>query len=64
MRIRDIIAAVLVALISLFWGRAAQAQATPFYKEKTIRIIVGFNAGGLYDQYALIISRHMPKYIP
>ena len=64
MRIRDIIAAVLVALISLFWGRAAQAQATPFYKEKTIRIIVGFTAGGLYDQYARILSRHMPKYIP
>src|SRR5688572_8320415 len=64
MRIRDIIAAALVGLISLFWGSAAQAQATPFYKDKTIRIIVGFTAGGLYDQYARILSRHMPKYIP
>jgi tripartite-type tricarboxylate transporter receptor subunit TctC len=64
MRIRDIIAAALVALISLFCGSAAQAQATPFYKDKTIRIIVGFTAGGLYDQYARILSRHMPKYIP
>jgi tripartite-type tricarboxylate transporter receptor subunit TctC len=64
MTIRDIIAAALVALISLFWGRAAQAQATPFYKDKTIRIILVFTAGGLYDQYARILSRHMPKYIP
>ena len=64
MRIRDIIAAALVALICLFWGSAAQAQAAPFYKDKTIRIIVGFTAGGLYDQYARILSRHMPKYIP
>src|SRR5512145_1250721 len=64
MRVRNIIAAALVALISLFWGSAAQAQATPFYKDRTIRIIVGFTAGGLYDQYARILSRHMPKYLP
>jgi tripartite-type tricarboxylate transporter receptor subunit TctC len=29
-----------------------------------MRIIVGFTAGGLYDQYARILSRHMAKYIP
>src|ERR687892_1172608 len=48
----------------LFRGAAASAQAAPFYQGKTIRIIVGFTAGGLYDQYARILSRHMPKYIP
>ncbi|HEY6368376.1 MAG TPA: hypothetical protein VI585_26630, partial [Candidatus Binatia bacterium] len=42
----------------------AIAQTTPFYQGKTIRIIVGFTAGGLYDQYARILARHMPKYIP
>ena len=42
----------------------ALAQTTPFYQGKTIRIIVGFTAGGLYDQYARILARHMPKYIP
>ena len=43
---------------------SALAQSAPFYQGKTIRIIVGFTAGGLYDQYARILARHMPKYIP
>jgi len=42
----------------------AFAQTAPFYQGKTIRIIVGFTAGGLYDQYARILARHMPKHIP
>src|SRR5258705_1853472 len=42
----------------------AQGQSTPFYKDKTIRIIVGFTSGGLYDQYARILARHMGKHIP
>src|SRR5574339_1106261 len=42
----------------------AQAQQSPFYKDKTIRIIVGFTSGGLYDQYARLLARHMGKYIP
>lgn len=45
-------------------GDSALAQTAPFYQGKTIRIIVGFTAGGLYDQYARILARHMPKYIP
>jgi tripartite-type tricarboxylate transporter receptor subunit TctC len=44
--------------------RIALAQTPPFYQGKTIRIIVGFTSGGLYDQYARILSRHMPKHIP
>jgi len=40
------------------------AQAAPFYKDKTIRIIVGFTSGGLYDQYARLLARHMGKYLP
>ncbi|MGB7949688.1 MAG: tripartite tricarboxylate transporter substrate-binding protein [Candidatus Binatia bacterium] len=44
--------------------RPAFAQTAPFYQGKTIRIVVGFTAGGLYDQYARLLARHMPKYIP
>jgi tripartite-type tricarboxylate transporter receptor subunit TctC len=64
MIIRGMMAAALLVSSCLFCSSAAQAQAAPFYKDKTIRIIVGFTAGGLYDQYARILSRHMPKYIP
>jgi tripartite-type tricarboxylate transporter receptor subunit TctC len=35
-----------------------------FYRGKTIRIVVGFSAGGGYDQYSRLIARHLSKYIP
>jgi tripartite-type tricarboxylate transporter receptor subunit TctC len=35
-----------------------------FYRGKTVRIIVGFSAGGGYDQYSRLIARHLGKYIP
>jgi len=34
------------------------------YEGKTIRIIVGYSAGGGYDTYARVIARHMGKHIP
>ncbi|MBF8253351.1 MAG: hypothetical protein HW373_46 [Deltaproteobacteria bacterium] len=40
------------------------AQTEPYYQGKTIRIIVGFSAGGLSDQWARMFSRSMPKFIP
>ncbi len=38
--------------------------AAPFYEGKTIRIIVGYSAGGGYDTYARVVSRHMGRHIP
>ncbi len=43
--------------------RANAASADDFYRGKTIRVIVGFAAGGGFDQYARTIARHMPKHI-
>jgi len=56
----------VAAVLSVFWIYApkAPAQSTPFYKDKTIRIIVGFTSGGLYDQYARLLARYMGKHIP
>jgi tripartite-type tricarboxylate transporter receptor subunit TctC len=36
----------------------------PFYKGKTIRVVVGFAPGGGFDFYSRAIARHMVKYIP
>ncbi|MEK7879644.1 MAG: tripartite tricarboxylate transporter substrate-binding protein, partial [candidate division NC10 bacterium] len=44
-------------------GASASAQESIF-KGKTIRIIVGFSAGGGYDTYSRVISRHMGRNIP
>jgi len=57
--------ATVAAILAALWIPAtARAQATPFYKDKTIRIIVGFTTGGLYDQYARLLARYMGKHIP
>jgi tripartite-type tricarboxylate transporter receptor subunit TctC len=53
---------VLVLLSSVALARPAQAQE--FYAGKTIRIIVGFPAGGGFDTYSRVIGRHISKYIP
>jgi tripartite-type tricarboxylate transporter receptor subunit TctC len=39
-------------------------QTDPFYKGKTIRIMVGSTPGGFYDRWARIFARYMGKYIP
>lgn len=40
------------------------ALAQDFYKDKTIRFIVGQAAGGGYDTYTRTIARYMGKFIP
>jgi tripartite-type tricarboxylate transporter receptor subunit TctC len=35
-----------------------------FYRGKTVRVVVGFSAGGGYDQYSRLIARHLSKHIP
>ena len=57
------------SLLSLFVGFAivatgADATAEDFYKDKTIRFIVGQAPGGGYDTYVRTIARHIGKHIP
>ncbi|MGH7794781.1 MAG: Bug family tripartite tricarboxylate transporter substrate binding protein [Candidatus Binatia bacterium] len=40
------------------------ANASGFYAGKTIRVVVGFAAGGGHDTYARAVTRHMGKHIP
>ena len=54
---------VLIALIILA-GTPAKSTAEDFYKDKTVRFVVGFAAGGGYDLVARIVGRHMGKHIP
>ncbi len=49
---------------SLGFSPSLQAQAEPFYKGKTIRIVVGLSVGGGYDRAARLIAGYMGKYIP
>ena len=53
-----------LTIFPLAFALEVRAQAEPFYKGKTIRIMVGSTAGGFYDRWARLFARHMPKYIP
>lgn len=58
MSIPVIRAAVAIWLAIVFWALSASAQE-PFYRGKTIRIIVGFSAGGGFDAYSRAIARQL-----
>jgi tripartite-type tricarboxylate transporter receptor subunit TctC len=51
----------MIALLSLVAFAPAQE---PYYKDKTIRILVGSSAGGTFDAYSRTIARHVGKHIP
>jgi tripartite-type tricarboxylate transporter receptor subunit TctC len=66
---------ILIFLMLLGYTTAAMAAQSgqqsfdekavaDFYRGKTLRIIVGFSAGGGYDQYSRLIGRHLSKHIP
>jgi tripartite-type tricarboxylate transporter receptor subunit TctC len=57
--LRNFVTASLILLSSV----AANAAA-PYYEGKTIKLIVGFSAGGGFDTYSRVIARHMGKHIP
>jgi len=50
-------------IVSCLFSPSANS-ATPYYEGKTIRLIVGFSAGGGFDSYSRLIARHLGKHIP
>jgi tripartite-type tricarboxylate transporter receptor subunit TctC len=56
--------ALLTLSFALVVAAKSSAQAQSFFAGKTMRIVVGFAAGGGYDTYARAIGRHMGKHIP
>ena len=60
---RNFLTVIAMAALTLGLCGSALAQDS-FYKGKTIRVIVGGSAGGGYDAYTRVLSRHMGKHIP
>ena len=51
--------------LAAFLPAAAMAQsAEQFYKGKNVNLYIGFSAGGSYDYYGRLLSRHMGKHLP
>jgi tripartite-type tricarboxylate transporter receptor subunit TctC len=51
-------------LICFGSAEASAADASSFYKGKTVKLIVGFSPGGGYDQYTRTLARHYGSHIP
>jgi tripartite-type tricarboxylate transporter receptor subunit TctC len=55
----------IVGVTVAFVACAAVAYAqTPFYQGKSIRLVIGNQAGGQYDLWARLFANYMGKYIP
>ena len=63
MRLSIKLSALILSVVFIFAHGDGFAQAN-FYEGKSIRIIVGFSAGGGYDAYSRLLGRHMGKHIP
>ena len=54
---------MLAAVLAAGLAQPAMAQDA-FYRGKTVTIVVGYSAGGGYDQYARLVARHLGRHIP
>ena len=60
-------AAVLIAAYALATFPAPSALADPvadFYRDKRVRVVIGYTTGGGYDSYARVLARFIGKHIP
>jgi len=57
---------VLCLVVFAVWASstAIAESADPFYKGKTIKVLVSSSPGGGTDTVARLVSRFLPKYLP
>jgi tripartite-type tricarboxylate transporter receptor subunit TctC len=56
--------AILIVLACFLLFASMGITAPEFYEGKTVRLSVGFSAGGGFDLWARVVSRHLGKHIP
>ena len=55
----------MAAAAALVMPQAANADAVAdFYKDKTLKIVIGSRMGGAYGLYSQLLSRHVNKHLP
>jgi tripartite-type tricarboxylate transporter receptor subunit TctC len=53
----------VIAIIALIASLSAGAAQEPFYKGKTVSLIIASNASGGYDTYGRLLARHMGAHL-
>ncbi len=54
----------VIAALTVFSGAGYAQDVETFYTGRTINLLVSAGAGGGYDTYARLMSRHISKFIP
>jgi len=55
---------VFAMLAGAFAAASPATAQDAFYRGRTVTIVVGYSAGGGYDQYARLVARHIGRHIP
>jgi tripartite-type tricarboxylate transporter receptor subunit TctC len=55
---------IVATMILLFYGPRSALGQEPFFKGKTVRIVVATTPGGGFDTYTRTLTRHFGKHIP
>ena len=55
---------VICLLVGLVLFVSVDMASAQYYKGKTVRVTVGFSAGGGFDLWARVVARHIGKHIP
>jgi tripartite-type tricarboxylate transporter receptor subunit TctC len=61
---KAVLTATAAAALALAPHSARADAVADFYKGKQISVYIGFTAGGGYDAYARLVSKHMGNHIP
>jgi tripartite-type tricarboxylate transporter receptor subunit TctC len=64
MAFRAFVRLTAIAVLALLPRVASGQSVADFYKGRNVDIYIGYSAGGAYDIYARLISRHIGRHIP
>jgi len=65
MKLGTATASLAALLVGAFWSTQLAADpVADFYRGKRLSLYVGSDAGGGYDSYARLVSRHLGRFIP
>ena len=61
---RSALAFAIAVLVAMQAASASAETDEEFYRGKTLRVIVGFPAGGGFHTYGQVLAAHMPRFMP
>src|SRR5262245_12070693 len=61
--IAQLITAITFGMVFLS-AAPLRVHAEEFYKGKTIKFVVGYSPGGLFDSLTRLVARHFGKHVP